>query len=142
MGDIRIGKVSNVDYDNGMLQVIYTDKDGAITKNLPVVSFNDEYKMPKVGSYVLVAHLSNGSEAGYVLGTYWNEARLSKSTGKGVYRKEFSNQSGKAFAEHKDDSGTLELHAGKIKFSCDAGSITVAQLLDIEKRLSAVEAKV
>lgn len=74
MGDIRIGKVSSIDYDNGMVQVLYTDRDGAVTKALPVLTFNDEYKMPSVGSYVLVVHLSNGTEAGYILGTYWNEA--------------------------------------------------------------------
>ena len=61
MGDIRIGKVSSIDYENGMIRVLYTDRDGAVTKTLPVVTFNDEYKMPQVGQYVLVVHLSNGS---------------------------------------------------------------------------------
>ena len=48
MGDIRIGKVSSIDYENGMIRVLYTDRDGAVTKTLPVVTFNDEYKMPYV----------------------------------------------------------------------------------------------
>ena len=29
--------------------------------------------MPDIGQYVLVAHLSNGNEAGIVLGGYWNK---------------------------------------------------------------------
>lgn len=84
MGDIRIGKVSSIDYENGMIRVLYTDRDGAVTKTLPVVTFNDEYKMPQVGQYVLVVHLSNGSEAGYILGTYWNTANVPSKSGKGI----------------------------------------------------------
>ena len=74
MAELRIGKVSSIDYDHGMIRVVYTDRDKAVTKPLPVLTFNDEYKMPKVGQYVLVGHLSNGTEAAYVMGTFWNAA--------------------------------------------------------------------
>lgn len=160
METIRIGKVSSIDYDNGMIQVLYTDHDGSVTKALPVLTFNDEYKMPQVGSYVLVAHLSNGSEAGYVLGSYWNTAHSPASTGKGVYRKEYGSKQGEAYTKYEEDSGTLEIHGDNIllsgtsfdfigdaiSFSCSAGEITVAQIIskfaDIEKQLKKVEGKV
>lgn len=160
MGDIRIGKVSSVDYDNGMVQVLYTDRDGAITKALPVLTFNDEYKMPQVGSYVLVAHLSNGTEAGYILGSYWNEAHAPASSGKGVYRKEYGSKQGAAYTKYEDENATLEIHGDNIlltgaaidiigdaaSFVCAAGEITAAQIIekfaDHEKRLKEVESKV
>ena len=43
MAELRIGKVSSIDYDNGMIRVLYTDRDGAVTKSLPMLTFNDEY---------------------------------------------------------------------------------------------------
>ena len=61
---IRIGKVSSIDYARGMVQVVYHDKDDDVTRLLPLLSF--EYRMPPVGALVLVAHLTNGSEAGVV----------------------------------------------------------------------------
>lgn len=57
---IRIGKVSSIDYANGMISVTYPDMDGATTDNFPVFSLTDEYKMPGIGQEVLVLHLSNG----------------------------------------------------------------------------------
>lgn len=160
MESIRIGKVSSIDYDNGMIQVLYTDRDGAVTKALPVLTFNDEYKMPPVGSYVLVAHLSNGTEAGYILGTYWNEAHAPSSSGKGVYRKEYSSRPGEAYTKYEEENGILEIHGdnilfsgisfdfigNEIGFSCSSGAITAAQIIEklsnIEKRLKEVESKV
>ena len=44
MAELRIGKVSSIDYDHGMIRVVYTDRDKAVTKPLPVLTFNDEYK--------------------------------------------------------------------------------------------------
>ena len=117
MGDIRIGKVSSIDYENGMIRVLYTDRDGAVTKTLPVVTFNDEYKMPQVGQYVLVVHLSNGSEAGYILGTYWNTANVPSKSGKGIYRKEMGFTPGEAYAEYDSEEKRLELHADSVLLS-------------------------
>lgn len=100
MAELRIGKVSSIDYDHGMIRVVYTDRDGAVTKPLPVLTFNDEYKMPKVGQYVLVGHLSNGTEAAYVMGTFWNAANEPGRSGKGVYRKEFAHKTGEAYIDY------------------------------------------
>jgi phage baseplate assembly protein gpV len=125
--EIRIGKVSSVDAAAGMVKVVYTDRDGATTKALPVFSFTGEYKMPEVDQYVLVAHLSNGSEAGVVLGSFWNNARKSAATGKGVFRKELASKQGEAFLQYKD--GTLEIHADNIKLVSAAGTRTLAEII-------------
>lgn len=70
---IRIGTVSSVDLKNGMVSVLYQDRDGKVTQPLPLFSPGGEYNMPDIGAKVLVAHLSNGGEMGVVLGTFWNE---------------------------------------------------------------------
>lgn len=70
--EIRIGRVSSVDYESGMVRVTYRDKDDSVTINLPTMNFNDEYRMPEPGQDVVVAHLSNGSSRGVLLGTVWN----------------------------------------------------------------------
>ena len=57
--NIRIGRVSSIDYGNGMISVTYPDLDDSVTDDLPVFSMGDEYKMPPVGAEVLVLHLSN-----------------------------------------------------------------------------------
>ncbi len=125
--EIRIGRVSACDYDNGMIEVVYTDRDSAVTKPLPYLNFNGEYKMPSVGSYVLVAHLSNGAEAGVVLGGFWNKANHSAASGKGVYRKELGSSQGEAFIQYSN--GTLQISADAIQFTGSAGSITLAQII-------------
>ena len=39
---IRVGRVSKIDFDNGMVAVTYPDLDDSVTSFLSVVSFNDE----------------------------------------------------------------------------------------------------
>lgn len=69
--NIRIGKISAIDYASGLVRVVYHDKDNAVTGLIPLLS--NEYFMPKVGAQVIVLHLSNGVEAGVVLGCPWSE---------------------------------------------------------------------
>lgn len=143
---IRVGRVSKIDYDNGMVAVTYPDLDDSVTSFLSVVSFNDEYKMPEVGDEVLVVHLSSGQSRGLVLGHYWNKTNLSEHTGPGVYRKEFGHSYGEAYMDY---DGELEIYAPSIRLSTAAGSITVAEIIALRDQISslagrvaAVEAKV
>ncbi len=102
---LRVGKVSNVDYENGMIQVVYTDKADAVTANLPYANFNNEYSMPKIGENVLVGHLSNGSSRGVVIGTMWNRKNIPPEYGKGLYRKELSKEKGAAYVRFDGEKG-------------------------------------
>ena len=81
---IRIGRVSSIDYEAGMIEVTYPDRDNAVTDAFPVLSFNSEYKMPAIGENILVLHLSNGTAAGVVLGTFWNSSNRPEVSGKDV----------------------------------------------------------
>ena len=85
--EIRVGKVSSIDYPSGMIRVVYHDKDNDVTRPIPL--FSSEYAMPPVGALVAVVHLSNGAEAGVVLGRPWS-AKLTPPEGfQGLYRKDF-----------------------------------------------------
>lgn len=120
---IRIGNVSSVNYDTGMIRVTYPDRDDAVTAELPVFSFTDEYKMPAVGSEVLVLHLSNGAEAGVVMGHYWNEDNVPPAAGAGVFRKELGQRFGEAYIQYRD--GNIVIRARHISLVGDEQSISV-----------------
>ena len=85
--EIRVGKVSSIDYPSGMVRETYPDMDDDVTRLIPL--FSSEYAMPPVGALVAVVHLSNGAEAGVVLGRPWS-AKLTPPEGfEGLYRKDF-----------------------------------------------------
>ena len=115
---IRIGKVSSVNASAGMVRVTYPDRDDSVTAELPVFSFTDEYKMPGVGSQVLVIHLSNGTSAGVCLGHYWNGSNQPPvSSG---FRKELGDSYGDAYLEYS--GGKLTIYADKVEIR---GRVTV-----------------
>lgn len=119
---IRIGRVSAVDYERGLVSVAYIDRDGSVTKPLPLLAA--EYKMPKVGELVLVLHLSNGTEAGLVLGGYWSSENLPSETGEGLYCKELGQTPGEAVIRYAEGTLTIKC-SGKIKIEA-GGSITLS----------------
>lgn len=139
---IRIGRVSKIDYEHGMIAVTYPDLDDAVTVPLATVSFNDEYKMPKIGDEVLALHLPSGQARGLVLGHYWNKTNKPVKYGKDIYRKEYGHDYGEAYAEYQDGEELL-LFAPEIRFSVTGGQITVSQILnrlnDLESRVAALE---
>lgn len=93
--EIRVGKVSSIDYPSGMIRVVYHDKDNDVTRPIPL--FSSEYAMPPVGALVAVVHLSNGAEAGVVLGRPWS-AKLTPPEGfEGLYRKDFDLKPGQCY---------------------------------------------
>lgn len=119
MGDIRKGTVSGVDYQNGMVRVTYSDKGKSVTKSLPYMNCNGEYKMPEVGDSVVVGHLSNGSSRGIVIGTYWNKKNRPPECGKGIYKKEMSTSPGKAYQRYSDASGAYEMVSKDIQMQAE-----------------------
>lgn len=130
MSEIRIGQVSSINYKSGMIKVLYNDYNNSVTKDIPYLSFNDEYKMPAIGQYVLVVHLSNGNEAGIVLGTYWNEANKPIEAKQGIYRKEFGHHPGQAYLTFDYKSGELVLYADKIVFQDINEKISLKEIIN------------
>ena len=117
MGEIRVGKVSSIDYEKGMMRVTYTDKNKSVTREFPVLNNGGEYNMPEVGQSVLVAHLSNGSSRGVILGTVWNKNNLPTEGKKGIYRRDFSKMAGAAVQQYTEDSGEMVLMAPNISIT-------------------------
>lgn len=114
---IRVGKVSSLDYENGMMQVVYNDKGKSVTAKLPYANFNNEYNMPPVGSSVLVTHLSNGSSRGVVLGTMWNKKNTPAESGANLYRKEMSSTPGAAIQRYDDGTGVYLIKAPNVQIN-------------------------
>jgi len=100
--EIRIGTVSSVDPETGMVQVMYQDRGREVTHPLPYATFNEEFRMPAPGARVLVAHLGSGGGMGVVLGTYWN--RNNPAGNPGLYHKDLG---GGAFLDYDGDTLTI-----------------------------------
>lgn len=128
--NIRLGRVSSIDYEKGMISVTYPDLDDSVTDDLPVFSMTDEYKMPEIGAEVLVLHLSNGCTAGVVMGRYWNEENKPPISGKDVFRKELGAKFGEAYIQYKNGDITLKDQKG----STTLGNI-LNRLSNLESRL-------
>lgn len=114
MGDMRIGKVSSINYETGMMRVTYTDKNNSVTREFPMLNYGGQYHMPEVGQSVAVAHLSNGSSRGVILGTVWNKNNLPAEGKKGVYRQDFSKTTGAAVQQYTEDTGKMIFKAPNI----------------------------
>lgn len=126
--NIRIGRVSKIDYAHGMIEVTYPDLDDSVSDAFPVFSMCNEYKMPKIGDEVVVLHLSNGESAGIVLGRYWNKDNVPAVYGPNVLRKELGDTFGEAYMQYKDND---------ITFHYPDETTTIR---DILRRLSVLEA--
>lgn len=126
--EIRVGKISSVDYPSGTVRVVYEDQDDAVTRPIPLLSF--EYLMPEVDDMVLVLHLSNGTEAGIVIGRPWSDQRVPPESGQGLYRKDFHNEVGKAFLRFSEkDNETMTLHVKNLVI--EAENVTAKAEKDI-----------
>ncbi len=122
---IRIGKVSTVDYEAGMISVTYPHMDHNTTKKFPVFAMSDEYKMPAVGDEVLVLHLPTGQSSGIVLGKMWNKSNVPKKAGEQVYSQEFAHEPDESYMEYDGAEGDLKF---KDK---NTGPVTLTQLLGL-----------
>lgn len=104
--EVRLGNVSSIDYENGLCEVTYPDRDDTVTEMVPMLS-NREYRMPEVDDLVVVLHPGDSPEDAVILGTIWNEKIKPVEGKKKVFRKEYSNEDGKAY--RKFDANAKEL---------------------------------
>ena len=110
MDILRLGKISTINYKDGTARVLYTDRDQAVTAELPLLSF--EYRMPSIDDLVLVCHLPNGGSAGIILGSFWNAKNRPPEGEEGLYRKDFDKTAGKCFLRY--DGNELQIVAPKL----------------------------
>jgi phage baseplate assembly protein gpV len=135
--NIRIAKVSSVNYATGMLRVTYTDKGKAVSTELPYANQNSEYFMPNPGEYVQVSLLSNGTTKGVVTGTYWGKGNKPPESGKGIYRKDLSKTPGAAMFRYDDASGDLLIKGANVHVNGVNKAKMTAPYLEIQSNYSA-----
>uniref|UniRef100_A0AAU8B672 Baseplate assembly protein V n=1 Tax=Dulem virus 34 TaxID=3145752 RepID=A0AAU8B672_9CAUD len=119
--NIRLGKISAIDYAAGMVRVVYHEKDDSVTRLVPLIS--SEYFMPEIGDQVLVLHLSNGTEAGVVMGRPWSEKNKPPEGAAGLYRKDLARAPGEAMIRYDGSTLTIKC-AGAISIEA-GGAITI-----------------
>jgi len=134
--EIRVGRVSSINYETGMARVTYRDKDNTVTGEFPILTNNDEYRMPEVGQDVLVAHLSNGSSRGAIIGTLWNKKYVPKEAGKGLYRKDLSRKKDAAYIRYSDETGEYLLKVASLHLNGIHKTILDGPKLEIAANLS------
>ena len=127
--EIRLGKVSAVNYTAGTIRVVYHEKDDSVTREIPMLS--DEYYMPAPGDMVLVLHLSNGTEAGVVLGRPWSGKTTPPEGAEGLYRKDLARTPGEAMIRYKN--GILTIKAAKV---LEDGNVEVTGDLTVNGNLT------
>ncbi len=134
--EIRVGRVSSINYESGMIRVTYHDKDDSVTAEYPLLTNNDEYIMPEIGQDVIVAHLSNGSSRGAVIGTLWNGKHIPYEAGKGLYRKELSRKKDAAYIRYSDETGEYLLKVANIHLNGVNKTILDGPELEISANIS------
>lgn len=134
--EIRVGRVSSINYETGMARVTYRDKDDSVTGEFPILTNNDEYRMPQVGQDVLVAHLSNGSSRGGIIGTLWNRKHQPFEAGKNLYRKELSREKDAAYIRYSDDDGEYLLKVASLHLNGVHKTILDGPKLELAANLS------
>lgn len=130
---VRVGYISSIDYQTGMVRVAYPDKGNGATAELPFFNFTGEYRMPKVKEMVLVLHLSNDTSSGVVMGSFWGDGTPPPVSGDGEYQKTFSDT-----AYERVQNSEFVIHAKQIRFECNNGSISVAELIQMKAKLDSL----
>lgn len=120
-GIVRVGQVSRINYDFGMVAVTYPDREDCVTQELPCLAAG-EFNMPAVGDCVAVIHLSSGTEGGICLGTITSEKQMPKVNGKGNFYKKLG-------------AASMQTVAGSLSFSDASGSISIAEILAMKEKL-------
>ena len=88
---IRVGYISSVNYAEGTAQVVYKDRDNAVSPYLPFAS--NEYDPPETDTLVYVVHLPNGGTRGMILVPPYTKGNRPPEGKKGIWRKDFGDGS-------------------------------------------------
>lgn len=132
--EVRLGNVSSIDYENGLCEVTYPDRDDTVTEMVPMLS-NREYRMPEVDDLVVVLHPGDSPEDAVILGTIWNEKIKPVEGKEKVFRKEYCNEDGKAYREFDANAkelldfvdGKKILKAKSLEIKIGSATVTISE---------------
>ena len=113
---IRFGKISKIHFEDGLVDVTYSDRTDAVSTKVRVLL--GEYAMPKEEDPVVVLHLPNGRTEALCLGRYWYADWKPTEGFRGLWRKCFSREQDKCYLKYTDpdeddgsgNDGTLLFH--------------------------------
>jgi phage baseplate assembly protein gpV len=126
---IRIGTVSSINYNAGKVKVSFSDKDGIVSDELPMLSF--EYNMPAVNDSVLCVFLGNGLQSGFCLGKFYSSKNHPPDAGNNIY---FKDILGEASIEYNKTTKTLTISAENIVFN---GDVDINGVLQVDGNITA-----
>jgi phage baseplate assembly protein gpV len=124
---VRVGTVSSTDYSAGTVRVIFADLDDRVSDHLPVLipgGIGKINPMPAAGDSVVCLFLGSSQEAGYCIGTFYDESAPGTANECGVYFED-----GSYVYYNKADQSLNIKAAGNVKIEGDlivSGSITRA----------------
>ena len=132
--EVRLGNVSSIDYENGLCEVTYPDRDDTVTEMVPMLS-NREYRMPEVDDLVVVLHPGDSPEDAVILGTIWNEKIKPAEGREKVFRKEYCNEDGKAYRQFDANAkelldfvdGKKILKAKSLEIKVGSATVTISE---------------
>lgn len=137
--EVRLGNVSSIDYENGLCEVTYPDRDDTVTEMVPMLS-NREYRMPEVDDLVVVLHPGDSPEDAVILGTIWNEKIKPAEGREKVFRKEYCNEDGKAYRQFDASArelldfvdGKKILKAKSLEIKIGSATVTISEGGDVK----------
>lgn len=106
---VRAGYISAVNYEKGTAQVVYKDRDNAVSPYMPL--WSNEYNMPEIDTLVYTLHLPNGGTKGIILVPPYNEGNLPAEGRKGIWRKDFGDGN---YIRYDYGSKNLEIVCGSL----------------------------
>ena len=88
-GIVRIGQVSAVNTAAATARVLFDDRDGLVSMELPVLQGSVQgaqaYLLPAVGERVLCLFLGSGVEQGFIVGSFYDDDNPPPESGQVIY---------------------------------------------------------
>ena len=138
---IRIGRISKINYETGHAEVTYPDMDGMVTQELPFLSF--EYNMPKIDDAVLVAHLAKGPEFGVIIGKFFTSANKPIEPGNHIWRKDI--EPNECYFKYNDLTKVFSVQAQDIEITSVIDgvqrSVQISDIIQLEEEIEALKKK-
>lgn len=131
---IRVGYISAINYEDGTAQVVYKDRDNAVSPFMPF--FSNEFDPPPIETLVYVVHLENGGTRGVILPPPYSDGNRPPEGISGIWRKDFGDGS---YIRYDKKTKTLDIVSDLLNVEelNVAGSITASGNISTEKQITA-----
>lgn len=131
---IRVGYISAINYADGTAQVVYKDRDNAVSPFMPF--FSNEFDIPPIETLVYVIHLENGSTRGVILPPPYADGNRPPEGVSGIWRKDFGDGS---HIRYDKKTKTIDIVSDLVNIEAlnVLGDISVAGDISAEGQISA-----